>query len=113
MSGDTVTPRSRGRSADDTGPVVRSFYAGCLSSTLLVAAAACVTHREEKSLPPAAILAAQGIECHKERATGTLVAATVCTSAAERARAADNTRQSKDWLGKKDAGPCPPTGPCH
>jgi len=29
------------------------------------------------------------------------------------ARAADNTRQSKDWLGKKDAGPCPPTGPCH
>jgi len=25
--------------------------------------------------------------------------------------AADNTRQSKDWLGKKAAGPCPPT--CH
>ena len=92
---------------------MRGVRACCVTGTLLWTAAACVTHRDEKSLPPSAVLAAQGIECHKERATGSLVAATVCTNATERARAADNAQHSKDWLEKKSAGPCAPTAPCN
>lgn len=91
---------------------MRGVCASCLWGTLILAAAACATHRNDKPQPPAAVLAAQGIECHKERTTGSLVAATVCTSAADRARAADDAQQTKDWLGKKNAGPCPSTGPC-
>lgn len=63
--------------------------------------------------PESATLAAHGIECHKERATGSLVAATVCTSPAERARAAENAQQTKDWMNNVKAGPCLANTPCN
>lgn len=92
---------------------MRAVRVCCVLSTLLLAASACASRpRNEQPRPSAAALAAQGIECHQERATGSNVAATVCTSAAERARAADNAQQSKDWLSRKNAGPCVATGPC-
>jgi hypothetical protein len=68
---------------------------------------------KEQPLPPGATLAAHGIECHKERATGSLVAATVCTSAAERARAAENVQETRDWMNGAKAGPCPPNVQCN
>ena len=67
----------------------------------------------EQPAPTSATLAAHAIECHKERATGSLIAATVCTSAAERARAADSVQKTKDWIDKATAGPCPPNVQCH
>lgn len=88
----------------------------CLLSTLMVAIAACASRPvkpQPQPQPSAAALAAQGIECHKGRATGTLVEATVCTSAAERARAADNAQKTKDWLNNVPAGPCPANVQCN
>jgi hypothetical protein len=86
----------------------------CLLSTLSLAVSACasraVTH---EPMPTSATLAAHDIECHKERATGSLVAATVCTSAAERARAAQDAQKTKDQMNNVSAGPCAATGPCH
>jgi hypothetical protein len=86
----------------------------CLLSTLSLAVSACasraVTH---EPMPTSATLAAHGIECHKERATGSLVAATLCTSAAERARAAQDAQKTKDQMNNVSAGPCAATGPCH
>lgn len=85
----------------------------CLLSTLMVAIAACASRPvKPQPQPSAAALAAQGIECHRERATGTLVEATVCTGAAERARAADNAQKTKDWLNNVPAGPCPANVQC-
>ena len=60
-----------------------------------------------------ATLAARGVECHTERPTGTLIGATVCTTPAERERQAGNTQQTKDWMGKPNAGPCPPNVKCN
>lgn len=86
----------------------------CLLSTLMLALTACASRAApEKPMPASATLAAHGIECHKERATGSLVAATVCTSAAERARAAENAQETKDWLNSGKAGPCPPNVVCN
>lgn len=86
----------------------------CLLSTLLLAMAACASRPvKPQPQPSAAALAAQGIECHKERATGSLVESTVCTSAAERARAADNAQKTKDWMNNVPAGPCPANGQCN
>jgi hypothetical protein len=86
----------------------------CLLSTLLLASAACSSRPvKQPPRPSAAALAAQGIECHKERVTGSLVEATVCTSAAERARVADDTQKTKDSMQNVQAGPCVATGPCH
>jgi hypothetical protein len=85
----------------------------CLLSTLMLAVAACASRPvKPQPQPSAAALAAQGIECHKERATGSLVEATVCTSAAERARRADQAQQTKDWMEKAKGGPCTPNAPC-
>jgi hypothetical protein len=64
-------------------------------------------------MPTSAELAAHGIECHKERTTGSLVASTMCTSAAERAREADATQKTKDWMNNVSAGPCPPNVQCN
>ena len=64
-------------------------------------------------MPSSATLAAHGIECHKERATGSLVETTVCTSAAERARAAEDAQKTKDQMNNVPAGPCTATAPCH
>lgn len=86
----------------------------CLLSTLSLAMAACANRVvKQQSLPASATLAAHGIECHKERATGSLVAATVCTSAAQRARAAENAQETKDWINNDKAGPCPPHVVCN
>jgi len=85
----------------------------CLLSTLILALSACASRVQPgKPMPASATLAAHGIECHKERATGSLVAAAVCTSAAQRARAAENAQETKDWLNNAKAGPCQPSGPC-
>lgn len=86
----------------------------CLLSTLMLALTACVSRpAPEKPTPSSATLGAHGIECHKERATGSLVAATVCTSAAQRTRAAENAQETKDWLNNAKAGPCPPNSACN
>lgn len=86
----------------------------CLLSTLLLAMAACASRAaRQQPLPASATLAARGIECHKERATGSLIEATVCTSAAQRAHAAENAQETKDWMNNAKAGPCAPTGPCN
>ena len=84
----------------------------CLLSTLL-AVVACTTRPMKESPPSSATLASHGIECHKERATGSLVEATVCTSAAQRAHTVDDAQKTKDWMNNVPAGPCAPTGPCH
>ena len=86
----------------------------CLLSTLLLAMAACTSRPVKQEPPPSgAALAAHGIECHRERATGSLVEATVCTSAAQRARAADDTQKTRDWMNNVPAGPCTPVEGCH
>ena len=85
----------------------------CVLSTLLAASGCASRAPQKQPPPPAATLAAHGIECHKERATGSLIEATVCTTPAERARAADDTQKTKDWMEKANAGPCVPTGPCN
>jgi hypothetical protein len=51
-----------------------------------------------KPRPADAALAARGVECHTERTTGTLIAATVCTTTAARARQAIDLQQSKNSL---------------
>lgn len=86
----------------------------CLLSTLLLAASACASRAVREPPPPSsAALAAHGIECHKERATGSLVEATVCTSPAQRSRAADDAQKTKDWMNTVPAGPCMPVEACH
>jgi hypothetical protein len=64
-------------------------------------------------LPASTTLAAHAIECHTERATGSLIAATVCTSAQQRARQADDAQQTKDWMNNVKAGGCPPNVQCN
>ncbi len=86
----------------------------CLLSTLMPALTACASRTAlEKPLPASATLAANGIECHKERPTGSLVAATLCTSAAQRVRAAENAQETKDWMNNVKAGPCPANLQCN
>lgn len=86
----------------------------CLLGTLLLALTACASRAAtHKPMPASATLAAHGIECHKERATGSLVAATVCTSAAQRARAAESAQETKDWMNNDKAGPCPANVVCN
>ena len=86
----------------------------CLLSTVLLAVSACASRAvQPEPQPTSAALAAHGIECHKERATGSLVAAKVCTSAAQRARRAADAQETKDWMNNPKAGPCAPTGPCN
>ena len=81
---------------------------------LLTGCATTGSHPQPKPGPPdAAALAAHGVQCHEERATGSLIAATVCTTPAGRARATENAQQTKDWLNNAKAGPCAPTGPCN
>jgi hypothetical protein len=81
-------------------------------SALFAVIAACHPVREPPP-PTKATLAAHGIECHKERATGSLVEATVCTSAAQRAHAADDAQKTKDFMNNVPAGPCTPVEACH
>jgi hypothetical protein len=71
------------------------------------------TTAKPKPQPVPAPPAARGVECHSERITGTLIAATVCTTPAERARQADNTEQTRDWMSKPKGGACPPTMACN
>jgi hypothetical protein len=52
-------------------------------------------------------LVARGVECHTERTTGTLIAATVCTSPAERERQAIDLQQSKNALQNGPVPTCP------
>lgn len=86
----------------------------CLLSTVLLAVSACASRAvQPEPQPTSAALAAHGIECHKERATGSLVEATVCTSPAQRSRAADDAQQTKDWMNNVPAGPCAPVEACH
>jgi hypothetical protein len=85
----------------------------CFLSTLLLAITACTSRAVRDPPPTNATLAAHGIECHKERTTGSLVAAKVCTSAEERARQADAVQKTKDWMDNASAGPCPPNVQCH
>lgn len=85
-----------------TTAAIAALVAGCASRAV-----------KEKPLPASATLAAHGIECHKERATGSLIEATRCTTAAEREREAGNAQETKDWLDNPKAGPCPPGLPCH
>jgi hypothetical protein len=94
--------------------MVQAVRVCCFLSTLMLAIAACASRpAKPQPQPSAAALAAHGIECHKERATGSLVEATVCTSAAQRARAADDVQKTKDWMNNVPAGPCLPTAPCN
>jgi len=94
--------------------VVQRVRICCWLSTLLLALAACTSRPvKQEPLPTATTLAAHGIECHKERTTGSLVATTVCTSAAERAHEADATQKTKDWMNNASAGRCPPNVQCN
>lgn len=88
---------------------------GRLVMIAIAALAAGCANRAPKvqPMPAKATLAAHGIECHKERATGSMVAATVCTSAAERARQAADVQETKDWMNNVKAGPCPPNVQCN
>jgi hypothetical protein len=81
---------------------IAALFAGCASKAVT-----------PKPLPASATLAAHGVECHKERATGSLIDTTVCTSAAEREREAGDTQQTKDWLHNQPAGACQPSDACH
>ena len=93
---------------------MRAMRVCCLSITLLLTLIACASRRApSRPLPSSAALAAQGVECHKERATGSNVAATVCTTAEQRAREARSVQQTKDWMENVKAGPCPPNVACH
>lgn len=89
--------------------------AGLITTAALAAllAGCATTAAKPKPQPVQAPLAARGVECHSERLTGTLVAATVCTTPAERQRQADNVERTKDWMSKPNAGPCPPNVQCH
>lgn len=93
---------------------MRRLLVCCLLSTLLLAVNACASRAVKEASPPSsATLAAHGIQCHKERATGSLVEATVCTSAAQRSRAAENAQETKDWMNNVKAGPCPANVQCN
>ena len=92
---------------------MRRLLVCCLLSTLLLAVNACASRAVKESPPSSATLAAHGIQCHKERATGSLVEATVCTSAAQRSRAAENAQETKDWMNNVKAGPCPANVQCN
>lgn len=82
--------------------------------TIAVLLGGCATVRPQPQPRPSdATLAAHGVKCHKERATGSLVAAAVCTSAADRARQAADAQQTKDWLNNDKSGPCPKYMDCH
>jgi hypothetical protein len=92
-----------GRAALITSAAVAALLASCASMTV-----------KPKSAPASATLAAHGVECHSERTTGTLIAATVCTTPAERKRQADNAQQTKDVISNPIGGPCPPPNvQCH
>ncbi len=62
------------RAALITAAAIAALLAGCAS----VAA-------NLKPRPAEATLVARGVECHRERPTGTLIGATVCTTPADRA----------------------------
>lgn len=79
---------------------------------IAVLSGGCATPRAQPQ-PADATLAAHGVQCHEERATGTLIAATVCTTPAARARAAQDTQEAKDWMNNVKAGPCPPNVQCN
>ena len=83
-------------------------------AVLLGGCATPAVHPQAKLKPPdAAALAAHGVQCHEERATGSLIAATVCTTPAERARATENAQQTKDWMSNPSGGACAPGEGCH
>ncbi len=89
------------RAALITTAAIAALLAGCAS----VAA---------NPKPADATLAARGVECHRERTTGTLIAATVCTTPAERERQAIDLQQSKDSLYNGPIPTCPPHDmSCH
>jgi hypothetical protein len=92
---------------------VRVVRVCCLLSTLLLTLSACASRAVKEPPPSSADLAAKGIECHKERATGSLVESTVCTSPQQRTRASEAAQKTKDWMNNVPAGPCVPTEPCH
>lgn len=95
------------------GSIVQGVRVCCLLSTLLLALSACASRAVKETPVSSATLAAHGIECHKERATGSLVEAMVCTSPAQRTRAADDAQKTKDWMHTVPAGPCMPVEACH
>jgi hypothetical protein len=66
------------------------------------------TAANRKPGPAEATLAARGVECHSERLTGTLIAATVCTTLADRERQGIDLQQSKDSLHNGPVPTCPP-----
>ncbi|HYB65241.1 MAG TPA: hypothetical protein VEC59_08285 [Steroidobacteraceae bacterium] len=74
--------------------MVAALLAGC-------AATAAKPQRQ----PAAATPAAHGVQCREERATGSLITQTVCTTPQERARQATDLEETKDWLSKSKAGP--------
>jgi hypothetical protein len=85
----------------------------CLLSAVLLTVTACVERAaKNKPLPSGATLAEHGIVCREERATGSLIGTTVCTTPAQRQRHAEQVQQTKDAISNQKAGPCPPTGPC-
>jgi hypothetical protein len=90
------------RAALITTAALAALLAGCAT-----------TAAKPKPQPVPAPLAARGVECRSERLTGTLIAATVCTTPAERQRQGDNTQQNKDWMSNPKAGPCPPNVACN
>ena len=85
------------RAALITTAAIAALLAGCAS----VAA-------NPKPRPADAAVAARGVECHKERTTGTLIAATVCTTRAARERQAIDLQQSKNSLLNGPVPTCPP-----
>lgn len=82
-------------------------------AVLLGGCATTGTLPQRKPQPADATLAAHGLQCHEERATGSLIAAVVCTTPAERARAGSQLEQNKEWLSNQKAGPDCGGAPCH
>jgi hypothetical protein len=76
------------------------------SAALLAGCASMAAKPKPRMAEPT--LAARGVECHSERTTGTLIAATVCTTAAERERQAIDLQQSKNSLLNGPVPTCPP-----
>lgn len=83
------------RAALMTTVVIAALLAGCASMAA-------------NPKPADATLTARGVECHTERTTGTLIAAPVCTTRAERERRAIDLQQSKDTLHNGPVPTCPP-----
>jgi hypothetical protein len=75
------------RAALITTAAIAALLAGCASMAA-----------NPKPRPAEATPAARGVECHSECTTGSLIAATVCTTAADRERRAIDLQQSKDTL---------------